>query len=277
MALVAQLRNDLALCETRRQEEAHDASERIDALSAKLRYLAAEAAAAARERAAGVPAAAAEKRLAERDEKIALLVEEGEQLARNELKLQTAIKRLRLQAAQAADARSKAEAAEKALSDERDRVVRLADAEKRATERARAAARAETEAAAEAEALRRDRPALEAALADAKAALLARSRHAADADADARARAEALEAEQRSTAELRAQIERAQAEAATVDETLRAEIAQLRSKTERAAERARVREAELKAEQSVGVSRLDCCYGGDDGGGMVHRGSLAYT
>ena len=262
MALVAQLRSDLATCETRRQEEAHDANERIDALSAKLRYLAAEAAAAARERAAGadaagLPMAPTEKRLAERDEKIALLVEEGERLARNELKLQTAIKRLRLQAAQAADARSKAEAAEKALSDERDRAARLADAEKRATERAHASARAETEAVAEAEALRRDRIALEAALADAKAALLARSRHAADADADAKARTDALEAERRSAAELRARFESAQAEAADVEVTLRAEIAQLRSKTDRVAEKARGREAELKAEQSVGVSRLN--------------------
>jgi hypothetical protein len=244
ITLITQLRADLVTCESRRQEESHDASERIDALSLKLRYLSQESAAAARERVATSPTTA-EKKLAERDEKIALLIEEGEHLSRNELKLQTTIKKLRAQVKDAGERAKRQNAGEKALKEEREKVRKFVEVEKRMRERLKGLEKVEVEV----EMLRKEKEALEVELRESRERLESVERRVDE--AEGKVQTEALEAERKNTIELRAQVERAQSEAAMVGEKLKGEIADLKNKMDRDMEKARAREVELKVEQSV--------------------------
>lgn len=75
--LVFQLRADLATCEARRVEESQQASERISSLEEKLKILLETTVNASRELASNPSADSWERKLAEREEKIALLLDEG--------------------------------------------------------------------------------------------------------------------------------------------------------------------------------------------------------
>jgi len=116
---IAQMRKDHEEAERSRQEELHVHMERIDALQAKLQYLAKETVAAAREANASTSGSPQEK-LAEKDERIALLMEEGEGLSKKELRHLTTIKRLN----------AKVKADEKVLSDINTKYSRLEQSQK---------------------------------------------------------------------------------------------------------------------------------------------------
>ena len=75
--LISQLRADLATCESRRIEESQQASERISSLEEKLKTLLETTVNASRELASNANADNWERKLAEREEKIALLLDEG--------------------------------------------------------------------------------------------------------------------------------------------------------------------------------------------------------
>ncbi|KAJ0164577.1 Protein sgm1 [Colletotrichum tanaceti] len=79
------------------QEEIHRHVEQFEALQAKLQFLARDATDAARKSATAAPAGSHERKLAERDEKIAVLMEEGRNLAAMEQKHRTIIRKLRSQ------------------------------------------------------------------------------------------------------------------------------------------------------------------------------------
>ena len=70
-------------------------------------------------------------------------------------------------------------------------------------------------------------------------------------DAEGKVQTEALEAEKKNTMELRAQVERVRSEAAMAEEKLKANISDLEQSLERAKENARIRELQVKREQSV--------------------------
>lgn len=75
--LISQLRADLEVCETRRIEESQQASERIASLEQKLKILEDITNERSKEIAADSSADALEKKLADREEKIVLLLDEG--------------------------------------------------------------------------------------------------------------------------------------------------------------------------------------------------------
>ncbi|PHH71028.1 hypothetical protein CDD82_6773 [Ophiocordyceps australis] len=79
------------------QQEVQEYVERIDSLQSKLQYLSSNAAEAAKKTAASAPLGSTERKLAEKDEKIALLMHEGQKLSGTEQKLRLTIKRLRQQ------------------------------------------------------------------------------------------------------------------------------------------------------------------------------------
>lgn len=79
------------------QQEIQEYVERIDSLESKLQYLAKSAAESAQKSANAAPSGSMESKLAGKDEKIALLMEEGQKLAAGEQKYRTIIKKLRLQ------------------------------------------------------------------------------------------------------------------------------------------------------------------------------------
>ncbi|CAZ81350.1 unnamed protein product [Tuber melanosporum] len=248
------LREDLALCEARRQEESHTAAERIDALEDKIRYLARESAEAARQKANSAPSGL-EKKLAEAQEKIALLLEEGEKLSKNELKLQNSIKKFRAKTQEeekaTAEAKKRAERAEKEAVDAKEKAKRAVENEKRASERAKGAVRLESEV----ENLRREKESSAKVIAELKGKL-EEVRDRAE-DAESRAQAEMLEKERRVTVELKAEVERVQSEATLAEERLQSEVQDLKAKIERDAERARIMEEELKGEQSMMESKME--------------------
>ena len=255
LATISLLREDLATCELHRQEENAAASERIDALSEKVRYLSQEsAAAAARER--GSAATPVERKIAEKDEKIALLIEEGERLARGELGLRTTIKKLTVQARESVGLKKKLEVAERKCAEgreegrEKGRVA--AEMEKRALEKVKGLAKVKSEV----EGLRRDKEALAAEVKELKEELGEQTKRTAD--AEGKFQDEALESERKATLELRVQIERVQSEAVMVEEKLKGEIEDLKSKAERISEKARTREIEMKVELSVGC--VSCAF-----------------
>ncbi|KJZ79082.1 hypothetical protein HIM_01233 [Hirsutella minnesotensis 3608] len=81
----------------RQQEEIQEYVERIDSLQSKIQYLSKNAVDSAKQAAASAAGGSLERKLAEKDEKIALLMEEGQKLSSAEQKFRATIKKLRLQ------------------------------------------------------------------------------------------------------------------------------------------------------------------------------------
>ncbi|KAI0839015.1 hypothetical protein F5Y06DRAFT_37652 [Hypoxylon sp. FL0890] len=96
---ILDLEKSLEETNAQHQEELHSHVERVDALQAKLQYLARQASEAARSAAAAASAGSTEKKIAEKDEQIAQLMEEGQKLANTEQKHRSIIKKLRGQLA----------------------------------------------------------------------------------------------------------------------------------------------------------------------------------
>ncbi|KAF3199141.1 hypothetical protein TWF106_008543 [Orbilia oligospora] len=254
-ATISQLREDLTTCESRRAEEASAASERIDSLEEKLKYLAKESVEEARKRIQTGGSSALEKELAKRDERIALLLEEGERLSKIELKHMNNIKRLRAKAQEdektAAEAKRKQEKAEKEASDLKEKTRKAVEAEKRANERLRTMNRLEVDN----ETLKRERDILQISTSDLKLQL-AKAVARAD-DAESKVQTEALEAERKLTADLREKLEKAQNDATADKERSKSEIWTLQSKLERDGDRAKAVELELKNEVSMLETKLE--------------------
>ena len=128
-AQLAQLRGDNEAQEVQRQKEVHNYLERIDALQAKLSYLASEAASNARTSAEAAPTDSLEKKLAAKDEQIALLLEEGQKLSKAEVTQSTTLRKLRAKVADdgrvIADLRRKLVAADKSSADKAETLTRL--------------------------------------------------------------------------------------------------------------------------------------------------------
>jgi chromosome segregation ATPase len=85
----------LAELEEQSREERHILIERSDALESKLKFLLREMTESARRSAASTTAGSVEKQIADKDEKIALLLSEGQTLAATEHRQRTLIRRLR--------------------------------------------------------------------------------------------------------------------------------------------------------------------------------------
>jgi myosin heavy subunit len=96
---VVSLIKEVEELKTRQQEEIQEYIERIDSLQLKLQYLSKTAAESAKQTATSSPSGSTERKIAEKDEKIALLMEEGHKLATGEQKYRSIIKKLRQQIA----------------------------------------------------------------------------------------------------------------------------------------------------------------------------------
>lgn len=79
--LISQLRSDLETCESRRIEESQQATSRITSLEQKLKILSQLNLENSKEVASSLTATSYERKLAEREEKIALLLDEGPQFS----------------------------------------------------------------------------------------------------------------------------------------------------------------------------------------------------
>lgn len=250
-----QQQSDLELSDLHRQEEIHGYIERIDALQAKLQYLSRESAESARKAAAAASPGSAEKRLAEKDEQIALLMEEGQKLSKTELKHMTIIKKLRVKAAEsekeAVESKQKLEKADKEKADLSERLKRVEATERQSTERQKIV----TQLQKDIEAITAERDGKDSIIAELRAQLQESTSHAKA--VEVKAVQDQLVTERRRVAELENDVSSLKIEKELAAGRTKAQLEEIRAKSEREAERARVAGVEMRAEQQMLESRLE--------------------
>ncbi|KUL91392.1 hypothetical protein ZTR_01733 [Talaromyces verruculosus] len=250
-----ELRAEHQAAESSWQEDMHDYIERIDALQSKLKYLAQEAADSARDAASAAKPGSIEKQLAEKDERIALLLEEGQKLSKTELDNRTVIKKLRQQLAesnkQETELKRRTAKLERDVSDAEARAKRAEASEKKAQESLNSQSRASKDL----ESITSERDALSSTVEELKSQL-ARAVSRAE-TAESKAQAEVVEHSKRRITELEDDLSSTKIERELSEEKLRREIRSLQDNLEREKENARLLEAELKSEQSVLESKME--------------------
>ena len=237
------------------QEEMHTYIEKIDALQAKLQYLTKEAAESAHQASASAQPESAEQKILEKQERIALLMQEGQKLSRTEMKHLAIIKKLRSQAAETTKEQSaikaRAEKAEKTLFSTEQRLQRAEAAQRRAEEILHASAKS----ARDLEAIAKEGNALKATVAEMRAQLTRANARAES--AEAKAQSESREREKSRAEELQTHLIRARTDRDLSEEQLRREITDLKATIAREKEHSRALETELLGEQAMLESKLE--------------------
>ncbi|KAF6221084.1 hypothetical protein HO133_002765 [Letharia lupina] len=253
--IIEQMRSDYEAAELRRQEETHIYLERIDALQSKLQYLTKEAAEVAKNASAEAQSGSIEHKMAAKDEKIALLIEEGQKLSQTELKHISIIKKLRVKSTEddkvVADFKRTNEKYEKSAREAQERAKRAESAEKRALERLKSLGRIEKDL----ENVRADRDAKDSLMQDLQIELSQAT--SAAKEAEVKANAEALAAEKRHAADLTDELLSIKAEKELAEKQHQHKLRELKEKAEREKERAGVAEIERQGEQNILESRLE--------------------
>ena len=252
---IDQMRSDHEAAELRRQEETHTYLEQIDALQSKLQYLTKEAAENAKNAATEANPGSLENQVATKDEKIALLIEEGQKLSQTELKHMSIIKRLRAKGIEdeksVAESKQLAERHKKAAQDAQDRMKRAETSEKRASERIKSLSKIEKDL----EIMRADREAKDSLITDLQLQLSQAT--SAAKEAEVKANKEALERESKRAADLADELSSSKIEREFADKQYQNELRELKEKAEREKERAKVAQIERQGEQSILESRLE--------------------
>ncbi|EHK96864.1 putative TATA element modulatory factor [Glarea lozoyensis 74030] len=254
-ARLAQLQSDFETSELQRQEEVHDYIERIDALQSKLQYLAKESAEAAKIAGTSAPAGSLEKRLASKDEQIALLMEEGQKLSKKELHQMTIIKKLRAKtqedAKELAETKKKQEKAETDASLALDRFRRAQGSERQLGEKQKQIFQLQKDL----DAARSEKSSKDSIIADLRKQL--EDAAAQEKEAEANAANEALELEKKRVLELEENLANLSIEKSLAVERVQSQMKDLREKMDKEAERARMMELEAKSEQQMLESKLE--------------------
>ena len=250
-----QTQKESAEADSQRQEEMLVYLERIDALQTKLTYLAKETVAAAKEANATSEAGSAERELAEKDERIALLMEEGQALSKTEMKHLQTIKKLRAKTTEDEKAtallKRKLERSERSELDLKARVRKAEIAERQANEKTKQIAVIE----AQVEELRVDRE----NSAELVRTLTVQLKETKDkvAQAEQQAASKASEAEKSKIASLQNDLEDAQIEKKLAQDRAASQVKKTEEDAAREQERFSVRELELKNEISGLEARLE--------------------
>ncbi|KAK9386339.1 TATA element modulatory factor 1 TATA binding-domain-containing protein [Lipomyces mesembrius] len=235
-----------------KQEDLHSSLNRITILEEKVKYLSNELLDYTQKKGNQNHI---DTRLAEKDEKIALLLLEGETLSKNELKHMTTIKRLRSAEReterQAQEAKRRQERAEKEAADLRERLRKANEIERMQSERIKILAKSDSEV----DILKRERDTLKGTISDLRDEL-ANANILAD-DAVQRAQTEALEKEKKRAESLAQQLEALKAEHALEQERFTHEKFNLQSKLSREMDRSKAREHELRDEISSLEHKLE--------------------
>ncbi|QDS74222.1 hypothetical protein FKW77_002538 [Venturia effusa] len=226
------------------QEELHAHLERIDALQSKLVYLASQTSAAAREAASSAPSGSTEKKLAEQEEKIAQLLEEGQKLSKTEMKHMTAIKKLRQRIQEEEkekfELKRRLQKTEQEWIDQRDRLRILEERDKAAQERLKSLPKIEQEV----DILKRDKETSDREVSELKKQLVESERRAED--AEKRAQTDKLEDQMRVVAELNDELSNARIEKKLVEDRGKAEVKKVQEEAARQADKAKQLESELR-------------------------------
>lgn len=252
---IKQLEKALEDLAVQQQEETHNYVEQIDALQAKLQYLARESTDSARKAAQEAPAGSMEKKLAEKDQQIAGLMEEGKNLASTEQKLRTIIKSLRSKIGENEKEINSVKTSkgkiEQELEAARRKSRRADDLEKYQEELHKRIGQSQKEI----DALKSEGSSKDRTIADLKAQL---QKSADDKEAlSKKVNEEALAKERKKVRDLEEQVSDFKVEKDLMIDRTKARENELQEKAERAAERARAVEVELKAEIQVMESKME--------------------
>ncbi|RNJ57205.1 hypothetical protein D7B24_006363 [Verticillium nonalfalfae] len=245
----------ISTLEAEHRGEVHRYIEQVDALQAKLQYLSREASQVARNAINDTQSGTPERKLAEKDERIAVLMEEGRGMAATEQKHRNAIKKLRIQVAdnEKANAELKAalQQARAGLADFRASETKLEQLERARFEWQVGSAKMREELSM----LRSDLSAKQITIESLRQDL---QKAIDEADTSAsRSLAEALEAEKRRAREFEDNIASLQVEKNLVAERAKKREAELREKADEAAERSRIAQLELQGEMQAIEGRLE--------------------
>ncbi|KAK3902725.1 TATA element modulatory factor 1 TATA binding-domain-containing protein [Staphylotrichum tortipilum] len=237
------------------QEEIHGYVERIDALEAKLQFLAREATDSARKAALAAPAGGVEKKLAEKDQQIAQLMEEGKNLASTDHKHRALVKKLRTTLGESekelVTLRATKEKSDREIDNLRSRARRADELEKAHDDVQKRLSQTQKELAA----LRPEARSKDSTIAELRAQL-----QAATDQADAmttKVNTQAREQDKRQIADLEEEVAALKIEKNLAADRTKTQTTELREKAERANERARALEIELKAEMQVVEGKLE--------------------
>jgi DNA repair exonuclease SbcCD ATPase subunit len=237
------------------QEEIHGYVERIDALEAKLQFLAREATDSARKAALAAPAGSAEKKLAEKDQQIAQLIEEGKNLASTDHKHRALVKKLRVNIAEnekeLGTLRTAKAKSDREIENLRSRARRADELEKAHDDLQRRLDQTQKELGT----LRLEVRSKDSTIAELRAQLQKATEQADG--MTAKVNAQAREQDKRRIADLEEEVAALKVEKTLVADRGKAQATELREKAERASERARVLELELKAEVQVMEGKLE--------------------
>jgi TATA element modulatory factor len=221
-ALLKQMQSDYETAELQRQEEVHGYIERIDALQSKLQYLAKESAETARKASASAPAGSLEKKLADKEEQVALLMEEGQKLSKKELTHLNTLKKLRAKMAddskELTEAKRKQEKAEKDALIATEKWKKSEASEKRMNDRLKLIPQLQKDI----ENLKSERDAKDSTIADLKKQL--EEAIASNKEAETKIAHEALEVEKKRVAELEDDLANLKIEKNLVSDRAQAQI-----------------------------------------------------
>ncbi|KAK4127136.1 hypothetical protein N657DRAFT_653451 [Parathielavia appendiculata] len=237
------------------QVEIHGYVERIDALEAKLQFLAREATEAARKAALAAPAGSLEKKLAEKDQQIAQLMEEGKNLASADHKQRALVKKLRATIAEnvkeLGSLRAAKDKSDKEIESLRSRARRADQLEKTCDDLQKRFDQTQKELST----LRPEIHSKDSTIAELRIRFQ-KATEQADAMAT-RVNSQAREQDKRRIADLEEEVAALRVEKNLIADRGKAQAADLREKAERANERARALELELKAEVQVMEGKLE--------------------
>jgi chromosome segregation ATPase len=254
-AEMSQMRTDYEQAEKQRQDEMHAHLERIDALQAKLQYLAKETVAAAKEANASAAAGSPEAKVAAKDEQIALLMQEGEKLSKNELRHLQTIKKLRAKATEdeksAAELRKRLDRIERSEADLKQKVRRAEAAERQANEKIKQIAIIEKQV----DEMEEDRERAAELIRTLTTQLKTTEKKAEQAQKDANTKA--TEVDKNRVAELENELEDAQIEKKLAEDRAKSDTRKVKDEADRQRERFAVRELEYKNDIASLDSRLE--------------------
>ncbi|RCI11820.1 hypothetical protein L249_7375 [Ophiocordyceps polyrhachis-furcata BCC 54312] len=233
------------------QDEIREYVEQIDSLQSKVQYLSRNVAESAKKAASSAVSGSMERKLAEKDEKIALLMEEGQKLSSAEQKFRATIKKLRLQLTenerQTAELRKDKEKAASEAASLRSR--------HNGTEQPEEAWKAAATLQREISSLRKANAARDEECRRLEQEVKLKEEQAEAIRAEASSKAEAVEGQRQR--EFQDAIAALQAEKESLVSKARREGTEWREKLERAAERSRLTEEELGLELRSMESKLE--------------------
>lgn len=233
------------------QEELHGYLERIDALQSKLAYLASTATRDAHTVAEEADQGSLKKKLAEKDKKIAQLLEEGQKLSANEIKALGSVRtfRVRLQEEEKAKAelKKRLETVDHEITDAKERTRRAEERDRMATEKLKTLPKLEREM----HELKADQIAANATIAELKKMLEEAEQETED--AERRAQTDGVEEQMKIVAELNDELSNSKIEKRLIEDRAKKEINEVRQETARQQEKAKLVELELKSEIQVRI------------------------